>query len=85
MRPGYQRVRCMDCGVSRESAPNRHISTRGLCGPCALKRRLENNDSIAARAGVGYERWRLGIAISILPTEVVGELYRCGEFESSAA
>lgn len=80
MRPGYQRVRCIDCGVAREDAPHRHISARGLCGHCALRRRLENNDSIAAREGVGYERWRLGMAISILPTEVVGSLYAAGEF-----
>lgn len=85
MRPGYQRVRCTDCGVRREETPNLHISTRGLCGRCALRRRLENNDSIAAGHGIGYERWRLGIAISILPTEVVGELYKAGIVGREAA
>lgn len=85
MRPGYQRVRCMECGVRREAAPQSFISARGLCAPCGLKRQLENIDQIEARNGVAYERWKLGIAISILPTEVVGELYRAGLFESTAA
>jgi hypothetical protein len=75
----------MDCGIAREDAPHQHISTRGLCGNCALRRRLENNDSIAARQGIPYERWRLGIAISVLPTEVVGALYAAGEFGKTAA
>lgn len=75
----------MECGVAREDTPHHHISARGLCGECALRRRLENNDSIVARQGVGYERWRLGIAISILPTEVVGQLYASGEFGRTAA
>lgn len=75
----------MDCGIRREEAPHQHISARGLCGRCALRRRLENNDSIAARQGIPYERWRLGIAISVLPTEVVGALYAAGEFGKNVA
>ena len=75
----------MDCGVRREEAPNGFISTRGLCGPCGLKRQLDNIDGIEQAQGVPYARWRLGMAIAILPTEVVGELYKAGMFEATAA
>lgn len=85
MRPGYQRIRCMECGVTREAAPKQFVSTRGLCGPCGLRRQLENVEGIEARQGVPYARWRLGIAVSILPTEVVGELYKAGLFGREAA
>ena len=85
MRPGYKRVRCIDCGVRREEAPKGFISARGLCGPCGLERQLANVDSLAAREGLPYDRWRLGMVISVLPTEVVGELYKAGMFHSTAA
>ena len=75
----------MDCGVTRAKAPRQHISARGLCNPCNLRRQLENIEGIEARAGVPYERWKLGIAISILPTEVVGELYKAGMFDAKVA
>lgn len=85
MRPGYQRVRCVECGVSRKDAPEGFISTRGLCKQCGLARQLENCDSLEAREGIPYERWRLGMVISVLPTEVVGTLYAQGEFGKTAA
>lgn len=85
MRPGYKRIRCIDCGVAREDAPKRFISTRGLCAPCGLARQLENIDSLEARRGIPYDRWRLGMVISVLPTEKVGELYAAGEFGKTAA
>lgn len=75
----------MDCGVRREAAPKGHISARGLCDPCGLKRQLENIDSLAARQGIPYDRWRLGMVISVLPTEAVGRLYAAGEFGRHAA
>ena len=75
----------MDCGVAREDAPRQHISARGLCNPCGLARQLENVDSLAARQGIPYDRWRLGMVISVLPTEVVGQLYASGEFGKTAA
>lgn len=75
----------MDCGVAREDAPRGHISARGLCNTCGLRRQLENIDSLEARAGIPYDRWRLGMAISILPTELVGHIYAAGEFGKTAA
>lgn len=85
MRPGYKRVRCMDCGVPRQKARNGHISARGLCDVCGLIRQLENIEGIEARQGIPYDRWRLGMVISVLPTEVVGELYKAGLFGQTAA
>ena len=85
MRPGYKRIRCMECGVTRADAPNGHISARGLCDPCGLNRQLENVDSLAAHHGIPYDRWRLGMVISVLPTEVVGELYKAGLFGRQVA
>lgn len=85
MRPGYQRVRCIDCGVTRAAALGGFISTNGLCKRCGLQRQLDNVDGIAARTGPYFQRWRLGICISQLPTEVVGALYAAGEFTSKVA
>lgn len=75
----------MDCGVRREDAPRNFISSRGLCAQCGLDRQLENCDSLEARQGIPYDRWRLGMVISVLPTEVVGALYASGEFGKTAA
>ena len=85
MRPGYKRTRCIDCGVPRAKAIDGFISANGLCKRCGLQRQLDNVDGIAARQGVYYQRWRLGICISQLPPEVVGPLYAAGEFESKAS
>lgn len=85
MREGYQRKRCVDCGASREEAIDGFISTNGLCKMCGLQRQLDNVDSIAARRGIYFQRWRLGIVISQLPTEVVGALYAAGEFNVEAS
>lgn len=72
----------MDCGVSREDAPKGRISTRGLCSTCSLARQLENDAGIEHKLGVPYERWKIGVAMSILPREVVGELYKAGLFKA---
>jgi hypothetical protein len=85
MRPGYERKRCIDCGATRAEALDHFISTNGLCKLCGLKRQLDNVDGIAARQGPYFQRWRLGICISQLPTEVVGQLYAAGMFSSEAA
>lgn len=85
MRPGYERKRCIDCGATRAEALDHFISTNGLCKVCGLKRQLDNVDGIAARQGPYFQRWRLGICISQLPVEVVGQLYAAGEFSTEAA
>lgn len=85
MRPGYRRIRCIDCGVGREDAIDGFISTNGLCKRCGLARQLRNIDGIESGQGPEFQRWRLGICIATLPTEVVGALYASGEFSSEAA
>lgn len=80
MRPGYHRVRCVVCGVSREEAPDGFISTRGKCKDCGLQAQLENVICIEHRIGVPYQRWRLGIISSLLPRDVVGAIFSSGEF-----
>lgn len=81
MRPGYQRVRCVVCGVSREDALDGFISTRGKCKVCSLEAQLVNVAGIEHRLGVPYQRWRLGIISRLLPREVVGALFSAGIFE----
>lgn len=81
VRPGYQRVRCVVCGVPREEALDGFISTRGKCKVCGLEAQLENVAGIEHRLGVPYQRWRLGIALRILPREIVGALLKAGVFE----
>jgi hypothetical protein len=85
MRPGYKRVRCVDCGATRAEALDGFISTNGLCKRCGLQRQLDNVDGIAGRTGPYFQRWRLGICISQLPTDIVGQLYAAGYFSSEAA
>lgn len=81
MRPGYQRVRCVECGVPRSKALDGFISTRGLCKVCGLEAQLRNVAGIEHRVGVPYQRWRLGIISKLLPPEVVGALVRSGIFK----
>lgn len=81
MREGYQRVRCVRCGVSRARALDGFISTRGICKVCGLEAQLQNVAGIEYRVGVPYQRWRLGIISKLLPREVVGALMRAGIFE----
>lgn len=81
MRTGYQRGRCVVCGVSREEALDGFISTRGKCKVCGLQAQLENVAGIEYAQGVPYQRWRLGIALRIFPREIVAALLRAGVFE----
>lgn len=81
MRPGYQRVRCVRCGVSRRDALDGFISSRGVCKVCGLEAQLRNVAGIEHRVGVPYQRWRLGIISSLLPREVVSALFAAGIFE----
>lgn len=81
MRPGYQRVRCVDCGVRREEALDGFISTRGKCKVCGLMAQLENVAGIEHGQGVPYQRWRLGIIVKLLPLEIVQALFNAGVFE----
>jgi hypothetical protein len=85
MRPGYQRVRCVVCGVPREDALDGFISTRGKCKVCGLEAQLENVAGIEYREGVPYQRWRLGIISRLLPREVVGALFSAGVFEPTSS
>ena len=80
MRDGYERKRCVVCGVSRDKALDGFISTRGKCKVCGLKLQLENVAGIEYEAGVPYERWRLGIVASLVPVEWVGAMLRAGVF-----
>lgn len=81
MREGYARKRCVICGVPRDQALDGFISTRGKCKVCGLEAQLENVAGIEYRAGVPYQRWRLGIIAKLLPREVVGALFAAGIFE----
>jgi hypothetical protein len=81
MRPGYQRVRCVECGVSRTDALDGFISTRGKCKVCGLMAQLENVAGIEHSLGVPYQRWRLGIIARLLPREIVKALWDAGVFE----
>ena len=75
MRPGYQRVRCVVCGVPREKARNGHISTRGKCDDCSLEAQLVNVAGIAGvtRDSDGHMRVRLKQRTETL---AVSESYR---------
>lgn len=81
MREGYERKRCVVCGVLRSEALDGFISTRGKCKVCGLQAQLENVAGIEYRQGVPYQRWRLGIISRLLPREVVGALFSAGIFE----
>lgn len=81
MREGYDRKRCVVCGVSRADALDGFISTRGKCKVCGLEAQLRNVAGIEHRLGVPYQRWRLGIISKLLPREVVGALFSAGIFE----
>jgi hypothetical protein len=61
-----------------------HISQRGKCRTCARQALIQSNDEIMARKGVYYQRWRLGIVLSQLPSDVVASIYKAGLFDSEA-
>lgn len=81
MREGYERKRCVVCGVSRAEALDGFISTRGKCKVCGLQAQLENVAGIEYELGVPYQRWKLGIVSKLVPAEWVAAMFRAGVFE----
>ena len=80
MREGYSRKRCTVCGVTREQALDGFISTRGKCKVCGLEAQLVNVAGIEYEQGIPFQRWRIGIVASLVPSEWMAAMMRAGVF-----
>lgn len=81
MREGYERKRCVVCGVPRDEALDGFISTRGKCKVCGLEAQLVNVAGIEYEQGLPYTRWKIGIIASLVPPEWVARMWKAGVFD----
>jgi hypothetical protein len=80
--PDRRRATCRVCGRHRKQVGP--ISWGGYCGDCGRELMLDNIDAMHAKSGVPWQRYRFGLARSLLGPEAANALFAAGFFDVGA-